>query len=555
MLYWYQVRVNSHKIVWLIATLVLLDLDEQTKGVYQRMSSFLPAAASIEPEKDEDGDHELHFTWLSPLKWLIARERSGEEAFATFLRADGLPLLERLLKEHVQGGRSRTIRECLSEAQVKLTKSHEAMLRTIKVHELGWAHRLRLYAASSAAEEERELSEALQANDLFLSEQHLRHAAARFLAEKEEFIQVLQEQFHSLQELERALVDELRPLLMNLLRIKEQQAAPVVAERINELINTLRSLDTSLDWQEAQRRHRLDWDWSLTVPPVDGLVASILTQTGLSLSPEAASPTVRPIRIMKSGYLMRPPVGAFSRSWSVVFCVLCDSAYLHCYQPETLKQQHHQQQKQRQHQQQSTQDSVRIPPHSMNLHRRGLVEVNATAAKAWLPASPEEQVPGMPELLSHPLFSIPFLHPGTLISPEASRSGDKHVFTVTIPGSSSLFGRSERKYQLRSFVEEDMVDWCIAIKETMALVQSLHCQPAVPRREEASVSQETAPKAANMGYLMEGLALDEVDELRAVSNTVPTIEALPLQEEEPAQYPGRVSTPTTPIAEVENPWE
>lgn len=523
-------------------TLALLDLEEQTKAVYQRMSLLLPATASTGPGESEGTESESHFTWLTPLKWLITRERSSEEAFATFLRADGLPLLERLLREHVQGGRGGVIKGRLSEAQAKLTKSHEAMLGAIKVHELGWAHRLRLYAASSAAEEGRELSEALQASDLFLSEQNLRHAAARFLAEKEGFVQVLQGQFRSLQELERGLVDELRPLLMNLLRIKEQQAAPAAAEHITELINTLRSLDTSQDWQEAQRRHRLDWEWSLTVPPADGLVTSILTQIGLSLSPEATSPAVRPIRIMKSGYLMRPPVGAFSRSWSVVFCVLCDSAYLHCYQPETLRQQ------------QPTQDEVRIPSPSMNLHRRGLAEVNGTAAKAWLPASPEGQVPGMPELLSHPLFSIPLLHPGTLISPEASRSGDKHVFTVTIPGSSSLFGRSERKCQLRSFVEEDMVDWCIAIKETMALVQSLHCQPVVPRRE-VTVAHESTSRAAEMDYLTEGLVLGEASELREAPDLASIIDAPSHREDEPEQYPIRVSTPTTPIAEVENPWE
>lgn len=520
----------------------LLDLEEQTKAVYQRLSALLSPTASAGVGKDEEATAASNATWLSALLWLVTKGRSHEEAFATFLRADGLPLLERLLREHLQRGRGKVIKDRLTEAQAKLTKCHEAMLGAIKAHELSWAHRLRLYAASNVAEEGRELSEALQANDLFLSEQCLRHAVARFLVEKDHFVRVLQEQVQTLQGLEADLVDELRPLLVNLLRAKEQQASSVAVEGITELVNSIRGLDASQGWQVAQRKHRLDWDWSLAVPPADGLVASILTQVGLSLAPEAASPAVRPIRIMKSGYLLRPPTSAFSRSWSVVFCILCDSAHLHCYQPEALKQQ-----------QQQRQDNVRIPSPSMNLHRRGLVEVNGAAARAWLPASPEGQIPGMPALLAHPILSIPLLHPETLISPEASRSGDKHVFTVTIPGSSSLFGRSERKYQLRSFVEEDMVDWCIAIKETMALVQSLHCQPVTPRRETAA-QQEPAQNATKIYYSGDELASSTMAEPGRGSNVASAADT-PLYQEEPDEYPLTTSTPTTPIAEVENPWE
>jgi hypothetical protein len=71
------------------------------------------------------------------------------------------------------------------------------------------------------------------------------------------------------------------------------------------------------------------------------------------------------------------------------------------------------------------------------------------------------------------------MHPATLVMPEVARSagtprataattGEKFVFSITVPGSSSFFGRSEKKYLLRSFVEEDLVDWCIALKEVMS---------------------------------------------------------------------------------------
>lgn len=105
-------------------------------------------------------------------------------------------------------------------------------------------------------------------------------------------------------------------------------------------------------------------------------------------------------------------------------------------------------------------------------------------------------------VLSHaesPSFSVNLLHPETFCgiaefhrsSPSASSrrspSGTSSVVSmigggggastkstsstpsfdwiISVPGSSGFFGRSEKTLRLSSFTEEDMVDWCISIKD------------------------------------------------------------------------------------------
>jgi hypothetical protein len=111
--------------------------------------------------------------------------------------------------------------------------------------------------------------------------------------------------------------------------------------------------------------------------------------------------------------------------------------------------------------------------------KKQLADLNAEISHAWLghlaPVTPNmSAVPDASKAvkvdsrLLEPVLSIP-LFDGVNISVE---SPSENVFVIQVPGSGSFFGRSEKKYTLRSFLEEDMVDWCIALKDAIASSQA-----------------------------------------------------------------------------------
>jgi hypothetical protein len=264
---------------------------------------------------------------------------------------------------------------------------------------------------------------------------------------------------------------------------------------------------------------------------VDGFFASALTQIGCSLSTSEMVPTVCAVDVIKSGFLMRP--STFGRSWNVMYCILTDSGFLHCYSPEFAGAISDEQRK-----------LYRFPTSTMRLHIKALTELNQSAAKIWLTF--DDPNTDATQALIQPILSIPLLHPETSIVPDPKTGS--HAFAITVPGGTSFFSRSERRHVLCSFVEEDMVDWCIALKD------QLGGAPVEISRPSSVVSAE--------------VMTSRTEEFNAFGASVSTHYSTDQNENEGGgeeddivyrkRYDPpilRSSTPTTPIEELENPWD
>lgn len=418
--------------------------------------------------------------WLRPLRGHVARSAADSETFYRFTRETVLPQLQRLREEFKRRGQS--LKQQLSEAQGKLSRQHESLTAAVAAHEASWRTRMKLGEGphQDPAEAGAILDEAISVPDIFVTEQALRQQVAAFLREKGVFADTLLGVFRATRSLEHETATAAKDIIGEAMRVRGQQLA-ASAELLTEGALELRSAEALVEWGEALRVHRLDWEWQLEVPPPDGFMASMLSQVACQLGlaatgsrassttpPSGGSPVavVRPIRVTKCGFLARP--ATFSRSWTVVFVVLTDSAFLHCYLAEDLAK--------IEGGAPSTgsprERPLRIPSPSMRLHGKALSELNQNAARIVL-APPSDSdattiVSGLARLT--PTLSIPLLHAQTTVTPDGKAAGE-FSFTILVPGGTSFFGRSERKYALKSFVEEDMVDWCIAIKEAIATAQ------------------------------------------------------------------------------------
>lgn len=458
------------KIAGILANAVVNERDILPQG---GVSSTSTSPASLSPKTGASSGLSISHVWLGPLQTHAMRSATDGETFSRFIRETVLPLLERHKDDLRRRGRE--IRGRLSEATLKLNRYHDALIAAMNLHERGWKVRIKMNneripnGSTSMADmiEDDALGEALNTTDVFLTEQNLRQKISGFLEEKTLFCSILMECFRNTRLLEHDLGSALKDILGEAMRVKGQQLA-AAAELISECSTATREAEPLSEWTQALRKHRLDWDWSVETPPLDGFTASILTQIGCQLSaPTSASSSVsvvfpynetaliRPVALTKGGFLMRP--NTFGRSWSVVFAVLVDSAFLHLYPANELfglkegPLANGQSPKER---------PFRIPSPTMRLHNKALLELNQMALRLFL------DLIHVPERISQPSLSLPLLHPITSVVPEGSRSHE-HSFSITVPGGTGFFSRSEKKTTLRSFVEEDMVDWCIALKETI----------------------------------------------------------------------------------------
>jgi hypothetical protein len=570
-------------------TLSPLDLAEVEKQVYLSYSKIANTLATAllvggnsntlsNPTSPMARNH--HHAWLGPLQSHALRCATDGETFGKFIRETVLSQLEKIREDLKVRGRD--IKQRLADAQAKLYKQHEGMSGAMSAHERAWALRMRLYATGSGVEEAA-LAEALGMTDVFISEQQLRFRITQFLGEKTTFCAILMELFAQAQRLEHDMATSLKDILGESMRVKGQQLA-AAAEQLSDCANVTRNSETLVEWHTALKRCRLDWEWQVDVPPLDGFTASVLTQIGCALSTNFVAEVgalVRPVKVLKSGFLMAR-LSTFGRSWSVIYCVLVDSAWLHCYLAEEPKNGSRKA---------GSTDGVesgggtspygtksyRVPSPSMRLYAKALADLNSIAARHWLAgelqsksSSTESASVGSgfyPERFVQPALSIPLLHAETTIVPESGKTGE-HCFAIIVPGGSSFFSRSERKYVLRSFVEEDMVDWCIAFKEMVGGGPDMPKNVQVVKHVESQREQQPITRYNDLPFgstadldqsEREEEEEEEEEEVEDLFESTVFRERAQLADEKGkgnfSSATQRPSTPTSPIQELENPWD
>ena len=490
-------------------------------------SHYYSYSASAAQSKD-DGPRPVN-PWTKPWHEYASQCSAMGEASAQYICETILPQIYRLQEGSLKKN-GKLIKASLNEAKGKLTKSHEALLAAMNQHEKAWELRMRLGQEGPRlgnGEESKALSEAVAAVDVFLTEQQMKQKIEQYLNEKSEFCTLILRQFDALRTLELDLAVGLRSILSEHLKMTEIQ----LNKRLETLISSLdviRLSEPLVEWQCSLRAHQLDWEWQASAPPFDGLFISILTQIGISLSSSHDPSLVNRVKILKSGYLMRP--STFTRSSLVIYCVLTDSSFLHCYSIETLLKAG-----------ENGSKKVRVPNSSMNLHRRALSELNANAISVWCDATGNSI-----DVISQcaPSISIPLLHPETIVVPE-QKGVDKFVFSITVPAGSGLLGRGEKKYQLRSFVEEDMVDWCIAIKDVIkSNEQSARATPLLGTPVKSSEKSFNSPITVGKG--------EELLFEATVASYETPLGNYNISHEMAGEYSHRTSSP---LPDLENPWD
>lgn len=390
--------------------------------------------------------------WLGPLQTHALKNATEGETFANYLRETVLTHLE-LLREKVKSV-SKEIRTSLATVVSRLRKQHQLLQGVISELETIW--RIRLRFQDSPTDEDL-VSEVIASADIYLGELRLRELSSAFMREKEAYCSILMSSFYQARQMEGELAEGLNSILTEAFMVKEKQMA-ASGESLAECRECITGAAPLSEWNVSIQKNKLDWDWHVTAPPVDGFLASVLSQISASISSNFPQSSVglASVRVVRAGFLMKP--ASFGR-WSVIYCVLTDSLYLHCFPPSVFGEvaiEHDEGGKGGKH--------FRVPSPSLQLHSRSLNELNSAALRIWQATC----------AASHhiPSLSIPLLHPATSVTADPEYSKGEHVFTITVPGGTSFFGRTEKRYSFRSYLEEDMVDWCIALKDIAGIART-----------------------------------------------------------------------------------
>lgn len=426
------------------------------------------------------------------------------------------------------GLKSRAIRERLAKVQKAIGKEHEGLLKAMREHEKAWVARLEKAASMALTAPSPSVEVAPEHKDVWLSELTLHNQVESFLAEKRRFCAVLKELYAETRMLNADCSRKLSQIMAEYFTVKAKQSLAQV-EQMKDVSRAVDAIEPESEWTAALIKARLDYEWVLEAPPIDGFTHSVLNQISCEIlgtvsshesrgnaSPLARAPSsslaVRPVRILKAGYLMRPG-STFGPAWSVLFWVLTDSHFLHAFLPETRKR------RRRSVDKASPDPSYHVPTPDEQLGKKHLSELNGAIATAWLGFMAQEEPGGgnwlrVDARLLEPVLSIP-LFDGVAVSVE---SPNEHIWSILVPGMSGFFGqRTDKKYSFRSFVEEDMVDWCIALKDAIAAAQaassSFMGEPPRSRPAEATAQPHWKPPADEGGpYMTVTSPFEEDDE-------------------------------------------
>lgn len=416
--------------------------------------------------------------------------------------------------------RSKDIKERLGKVQKHLGREQEGLLKAMRDHEKLWTVRLEKTFAQSLQSESPSVGAVSEQKDVWLSELQLHGQIESFLGEKDRFCRVLHELYTEVRLLNADCARRVEQVIVEHFTVKSKQGIAQI-ELMKDVCRGIEAVEPEKEWQSSLVRARLDFEWRLEAPPIDGFTQSVLHQisntiltavsagpstSSMPSSPLARAPSssiaVKPVKVIKSGYLMRPG-STFGPSWQVLFFVLTDSHYLHAYVPETKK-------KARKHSTSGgTPDLVyTVPSPDDQLNQRQLHDTNLAISTAWLgflkPNAPADEWLKIDLRLLDPALTIP-LFEGVQVAVD---SPNEHEWSVMVPGAGSFFGRSDKKYHFKSFVEEDMVDWCIALKDQVSA--SIDEPKLMVQQGGASVSQPTPPEPARPSWTEEP-AFEEVE--------------------------------------------
>ena len=309
--------------------------------------------------------------------------------------------------------------------------------------------------------------------DPWLSEIQLRGRIDGWVKNLGPHYQCLQQCLVDLRELDGSMTQR-AGAIMNEYFIVASKTAAMQSEQLAEMSSVMQMVDAGQEWGGALARARLDYNWALSVPPVDAFSLSVF-----STLPQAAASgqEVRTHNVKKAGFLMKQG-GGFTRSWSSYFCILTDSNYFHGYRTANL----------------AGGEQFRIPSTTMQLHKRALDEMS------------EQMLQGLfgerPEILAEPAVSIS-LNP-IVFKPERNRQ-----FTLSVSQEGGLFfGKSEKKITFRSWTEEDISEWILLIEESIAEAQREHAKQQMMQHVQRNSVNDgqstqntvTSPYAHDRGY-------------------------------------------------------
>lgn len=488
---------------------------------------------------DSLANYKKQHSWIGPLQAHALRTFHDTQTFSTLLKGTVYKELEETTLK-LKNWASDIIRR-LKEGFSRVENVHAMLKNAAKGHERAWRTRF------SLTDGHLEVNNCMTSPDVFITEQFLNAKVKLFLSEKSVFSTLLTDLYRDTKNLEDFATLKMSSIVSDILTVKGKQNSASADFLLSDCVPTLvinegATQPPTPEWTEALLDHKLDWEWSLEVPPFDGFISctyanisSSLLSTAISEASNSARKNssvvcvpMRPVRIERSGFLMRSG-GTFGKSWNVFFCILTDSGFLHLYgSPETP----------------SSQGKYRTPGSNMNLHARALNELNAQALRFWRHDPEIDQY----SKLSAPNASIPIMHPGTSAVPESGPGSGatslgsvmntpiEHVFVINVPGGTSFFSRSEKKYTFRSFLEEDMVDWCIAVKNLSGSLMGA----GVDHTDGSPVAGEFDIFFEDHGDLIQSPFGADDDDLN-----------LDYQ----VNHQKQSSSTTTIIEEVDNPWD
>jgi hypothetical protein len=443
-------------------------------GGHEDLSSIPPSPSSpVSPHVAANGSPKpgvnTSNTWLVPLQSLAIKGNGESESIMRYMERATMPDLHQL-KDGIKSG-SKQLKEQLINILGPLHKSYESLNQAMSQHQSLWNN---LIEGKDPRSED--------GTDPWILQSKLSLKVESFLEEKAIFSSGL-EGVHNLQKtFDSSWSSAIKGILSEFYIVNSKSAAQY-SQQMQDVAVFMQDLTPEQEWSNALGMFRLDFGWSLDIPPFDGFYNSVLNQISHSIyakaevDEEGQLVPVKQFSITKSGFLLKQSSGSFgSKTWNPYYWILAESGFLHGYLVKEGK------------------TSLNIPKTSQMLSKKTLQEYNFEADTAFI----NKQV--IDPSLIDPHVSI-WLGGGG-VSPAMSEGGGGRVdssgctFTVTSGAISSggfLFGgKGEKKYLLQSFVEEDMVDWCIAIKQVIQDIESA----SYKRAEIPTKPQFKSPEAA-----------------------------------------------------------
>ncbi len=474
--------------------------------------------------------------WLGPLQAYSLQTASGAESLYKYAKEDTLVRLEELRTDF--SNQSKQIRDILGKLQRGVGKEQEGLQKAMREHERLWMHRLEKTAQralSSLPSSDSINSAELEQKDVWLSQLQLHNQIDAYLEAKRKFCSTLMELYSDTRMLNAECSRRLSQTITEHFTVRSKHLLAQV-EHLKDVARGIEAVEPEGEWANALVRAKLDYDWVLEAPPSDGFTHSILHQISASITSiagsgersAAASPlsrapshslVVKPIGISKTGLIMKTG-STFGPSWIVGFAVLTEGNFLHIYADVKSRRK-------------SDISSYTIPSPDDQLSKRHLADMNVSITKFWFNQ--------MDSRLLEPYLSIA-LTEGITVSVEEPT---ENIWRILIPGAQGFFGRSDKKYQFRSFLEEDMVDWCIAIKESIAANQASVNQMAQLTHQESGQPTLAQPTwtSTQENIIGEDPYLNEED-----IEIDTGLSALSLS------TTSEVKPPTGPTFNLENPW-